>query len=69
MVQVRTVNRWRSPVSIGDASSLFVIGVLLLMPALALDIVGWNIDLVIVVPILLISVGFGFVLAKSRLLS
>lgn len=43
-----------------------VVAVLLLMPLLTIDIAGWAVDLDTVLPITLFSVGFGWVVARSR---
>ena len=62
----RSRSRWRSPISLDDASALIVVGVLLLMPLLTIDIAGWAVDLDTVLPITLFSVAFGWVIARSR---
>ena len=62
----RKRSRWRSPISLNTISTLLVVSVLLLMPLLATDIAGWAIDLDIVLPVTLISVFLGLVLARSR---
>ena len=62
----RKLNRWRSPVSLGNLAALIVVGVLLIVPALSLDVAGWPIDLQIVTPVLFIGVGVGVLLSRSR---
>ena len=62
----RKFNRWRSPVSLGDIARLIAFCLVLLVPALALDIAGWPIDLNIVAPVLFIGVFIGMLLAGSR---
>lgn len=58
--------RWRSPITLGDLSALIIISVLLTMPALALTAAGWSVELRTIIPVTLIGVGFGFVLARSQ---
>ena len=62
----RKRSRWRSPISLNTLSTLAVVSVLLLMPLLATDIAGWAIDLDIVLPVTMLSVFLGLVLARSR---
>ena len=62
----RSRSRWRSPISLDDASALIVVAVLLLMPLLTIDVTGWEVDLRTVLPITLFGVGFGWVVARSR---
>ena len=62
----RKRSRWRSPISLNTISTLIVISVLLLFPLLATDIAGWAIDLDIVLPVTLLSVFLGLILARSR---
>ncbi|MEL6527025.1 MAG: hypothetical protein AAFQ07_15070, partial [Chloroflexota bacterium] len=57
---------WQTYVASGDLTALFVTAVLLLMPALALDAADWPISLRITVPVMLTSLLFGYVLARSR---
>ena len=58
--------RWRSPIALGDLSALLVISVMLTMPALAITAAGWSVELRTIIPVTLIGVGFGFVLARSQ---
>ena len=62
----RRRSRWRSPVSMDTVSTLIVIFVLLLMPLLALEAVGWAIDRDTVLPVTIFGVFFGLILARSR---
>ncbi len=62
----RSRSRWRSPISLDDASALLVVAVLLLMPLLTIEIAGWGADLDTVLPITLFGVGFGWIVARSR---
>ena len=62
----RRRSRWRSPVSLDTLSTLIVIGVLLLMPLLAIETVGWAIDRDTVLPVTIFGLLFGLVLARSR---
>ena len=58
--------RRRIPVALGDLLTLMIIGVLLVMPALALEVVGWPVELRTIIPVTLVGVGFGFALARSQ---
>ena len=62
----RSRSRWRSPISLDDASALVVVAVLLLMPLLTIDVAGWEVDLNTVLPITLFGVVFGWIIARSR---
>lgn len=62
----RKRSRWRSPISLNTIATLIVVSVLLLMPLLSTDIAGWAIDLDIVLPVTLLSVFLGLILARSR---
>lgn len=57
---------WQTYVESGDVTALLVSAILLLMPALALADADWPIRLGITVPVMLISLGFGYFLARSR---
>ncbi len=57
---------WRSPISSDTLSTLVVVSVLLLIPLLTLDIVGWAIELDIILPVTLFSAVFGLILARSK---
>ena len=59
-------SRWRNLITLGDVSALIIISILLLMPALALAVAGWSVELRTIIPVTLVGVGFGFVLARSQ---
>jgi len=59
-------NRWRSMFNAGDFSALLIVSVLLIMPALALNVAGWALDMRTIIPVTLLSVGFGFLLSRSQ---
>lgn len=63
----RRRSRWRSPIAPDTISTLIVSSVLLLMPLLAIDYAGWPIDRLVVLPVLLVGVLFGAIIAHSRL--
>lgn len=50
----------------GDLTALVIATILLLMPALALGASGWSLDTATLLPITVLSVIFGFVLARSQ---
>ncbi|MBZ0292106.1 MAG: hypothetical protein K8L99_06005, partial [Anaerolineae bacterium] len=50
----------------GDAVTLIVLMVMLLMPVLALSAAGWPLAMQTVLPVLVLSVAFGFILARSH---
>ncbi len=61
------LNRWwQRYIASGDLTILLIVFVLLLQPALALQAAGWPITLNIAIPTLVISVLFGYALARSR---
>ena len=62
----RAVNRWRTTFQQGDMIILFITMVMLLMPALSLQAAAWPVEPVTVVPVLIISVLLGFILARSH---
>lgn len=62
----RVVNGWQSFFLPGDLTTLAVAIVLLLMPALSLGAAGWPLGMNTLVLVLVLSVVFGFVLARSR---
>lgn len=62
----RSRSRWRSPISLDEASVLIVVGVLLLMPLLTIEIAGWPAGLDTVLPITIFGVGFSWLMARSR---
>jgi transglutaminase-like putative cysteine protease len=62
----RAIHTWRTLFSPGDLTALFIDLALLLMPVLALSAAGWPLDLRTVIPVLILSVVFGFLLARSH---
>ena len=59
-------NTWRSFVVPGDISTLLITAVLLVLPALALVDSGWPLSARVMIPALLTSVFFGYLLARSQ---
>ncbi len=57
---------WRNLFAPGDEFALIVALLLLLMPVLALTAAGWPLALNTVLPVMLLSVVFGFLLARSQ---
>lgn len=62
----RASQLWRRVFAPGDLTALLITGVLLLMVAYSLEASDWPLAMNTVVPVVLISVFFGFVLARSR---
>lgn len=62
----RVQSRWRNIFSPGDLSALIMVSILLIMPALALNIAGWALDMRTIIPVTLLSVAFGFLLSRSQ---
>ena len=62
----RRRSRWRSPIGLDTVSTLAVIGLLLQMPLMAIDRVGWAVDMAIVLPVMVFGVILGLILARSR---
>lgn len=62
----RVQNRWRNLFNPGDFSALLIVSILLIMPALSLNIAGWSLSMRTIIPVTLLSVGFGFVLSRSQ---
>ncbi len=62
----RRRSRWRSPISLDTVASLGMACLLLLMPLAAIDIAGWAVDQDIVLPVTLVGVFLGLILARSR---
>lgn len=56
---------WRSFFAQGDLTTLIIALALLLMPALSLQTAGWPLDMGTLLPIVFLSIGFGFLLARS----
>lgn len=67
-------NRWRRRLAHtlrtlfapGDISALVIAAALLFMPALSLSAAGWPLDLRTVIPVMMLSIAFGFLLARSH---
>jgi len=57
---------WQTYFASGDVMALLISIVLLLMPALALEAAEWPLDLNLTVPVMLISLLFGYFLSRSR---
>lgn len=57
---------WQTYFASGDVMALLISIVLLLMPALALDAAEWPLDLNLTIPVMLISLLFGYFLSRSR---
>ena len=62
----RVQSRWRSLFSPGDVSALFIVSILLIMPALSLNVAGWSLGMRTIIPVTLFSVIFGFLLSRSQ---
>ena len=61
----RAIQAWRTFFAQGDLTALLISLALLLMPALSLNAAGWPIAMNTVVPIVILSVLFGFLLSRS----
>jgi transglutaminase-like putative cysteine protease len=57
---------WRAVFLPGDILTIGLVGALLVLPALALIATGWPLDGGTVIPTALLSICFGFLLARSR---
>jgi transglutaminase-like putative cysteine protease len=62
----RFTRSWRSIFAPGDLTALVISVVLLLMPALSLVTAGWPLEGATLLPITVLSVLFGFTLARSQ---
>lgn len=62
----RMAQRWRSYFANGDMTALLIAIILLVMPALSLFGAGWPLELRILLPVTVLSVLFGFLLARSQ---
>lgn len=62
----RFVSGWQSFFLPGDLSTLVIAVILLLLPALSLGAAGWTLGMNTLVTIVVLSVVFGFVLARSQ---
>ncbi|MBN8594059.1 MAG: DUF4129 domain-containing protein [Anaerolineae bacterium] len=62
----RLTNAWRTLFAPGDLFTLLVALLLLIIPVVALAAAGWPMELGAVLPIAVLSIGFGFLLARSQ---
>lgn len=62
----RISTTWHSLFAPGDLSALIIAIVLILMPALSLGVAGWPLESATLLPIAVLSVIFGFLLARSQ---
>jgi transglutaminase-like putative cysteine protease len=62
----RLVHGWRTLFAPGDVFTLLVALLLLVIPVVALTAAGWPLDLRAVLPIGVLSIVFGFLLARSQ---
>lgn len=62
----RIASAWRNFFAPGDFPTLIFSAILLLMPALSLNAAGWPLDLQTLIPSLLLSILFGFLLSRSQ---
>ncbi|MEO8611388.1 MAG: transglutaminaseTgpA domain-containing protein [Chloroflexota bacterium] len=62
----RLVHSWRTLFTPGDMTALLIAIALLLMPVLSLAAAGWPLDLRTVIPTMVLSILFGFLLARSH---
>lgn len=62
----RTAQSLRTLFGPGDISALVIAVALLLMPVFSLGAAGWPLDLRTVIPVTVLSIAFGFMLARSH---
>lgn len=62
----RITNAWHSIFAPGDLTGLIIAAALLMMPAFSLVGAGWPLDSSTLFPVALLSVLFGFILARSQ---
>ncbi|MDX2162717.1 MAG: transglutaminaseTgpA domain-containing protein [bacterium] len=62
----RLVTLWHSLFAPGDLPTLIISVILLLMPAFSLNAAGWLLDMNTLIPVIVLSVVFGFLLARSQ---
>ncbi len=62
----RITTLWHSIFAPGDLTALIIAVVLLAMPVLALNAAGWPLEISTLMPTTILSVLFGFVLARSQ---
>lgn len=65
-LQRQITQTWRTLFAPGDWFTLVIACVLLFMPVLALSAAGWPLDLRTLIPVTVLSLGFGFLLARSQ---
>lgn len=65
-LQRRFLHTWRTLIGPGDITVLLIVMGLLVVPALALDTAGWPLGMRTIIPVLLLSLVFGFLLARSH---
>ena len=65
-LQRQFTQTWRTLFAPGDWLTLIIAFVLLFMPVLALASAGWPLDLRTIIPVTFLSLGFGFLLARSQ---
>jgi transglutaminase-like putative cysteine protease len=61
----RFVHTWRTFFAQGDLSTLLVTVALLMMPVFSLNAAGWPLDMRTLIPVVLLSITFGFLLSRS----
>ncbi len=61
----RTLQTWHTMFVQGDITTLIVALALLIMPALALNAAGWPLAMNTIIPVIILSVLFGFLLSRS----
>jgi len=62
----RALYRWRTTFQRGDIFVLLLTVALLVTPALALHATDWSVDLQVIIPVVIVSVFLGFLLARSH---
>ncbi len=62
----KLAQNWRALFGPGDLFTLLILLVLLMMPVFSLVLGGWPLDTRTIIPITLMSLGFGFLLARSQ---
>jgi transglutaminase-like putative cysteine protease len=62
----RLVHAWRTLFAPGDLTAMLIVLAMLVMPALALNRAGWPLALPVVLPVIVLSVFFGLLLAHSQ---
>ena len=62
----RKRSRWRSPVSLDTVATMLALGTLLMLPLATVEIAGWAVELDIVLPVTLLSLFLGLILARGR---